>query len=227
MNWYYIADGNKQGPYTASQMDALIASGIVSDATPVCQDGMAGWVPASNHFSFTTDEAGTATTLPLSRSASRIAARMRVAHRARHAQTISPPVSAERQAKLKKVQAGGRYVCYTYTISLLIVTLTRSSKVKYISPGKNRILPGLPYALISLLTGWWGIPFGFVLTPIALVKTLAGGNDVTGEVVGVDLLHQYKIPESKNTLALIIASIGVLGCMAGGIYWLVNTSNLL
>jgi hypothetical protein len=77
---------------------------------------------------------------------------------------------------------GGRFVFYEYCISLLIFSLRRPSRVYYLRPGQSGLAQGWPYSLISLLLGWWGLPWGFIYTPLALVTNLAGGCDITAQV---------------------------------------------
>ena len=39
-----------------------------------------------------------------------------------------------------------------------------------------------PYSLLTLVLGWWGIPWGLIYTPLALMTNFSGGRDVTAEV---------------------------------------------
>jgi hypothetical protein len=75
--------------------------------------------------------------------------------------------------------AAGRLVIYEYCISLLVVTLRRTSGIYRLRPGESGRLKGLPYALLSLLLGWWGIPWGVLYTPLVVLTNLSGGRDVT------------------------------------------------
>jgi hypothetical protein len=81
------------------------------------------------------------------------------------------------------VAAGGRFVFFEYCISLVVVTLRRPSDVYFLPAGSWGWSRGLPYSLISLLLGWWGLPWGFIYTPIALAGNLGGGRDVTADVL--------------------------------------------
>lgn len=83
-----------------------------------------------------------------------------------------------------ELNQGGRFLVFTYVISLGIITFRRSSAIIYAAPGEAPWVKGLPYSLLSLLMGWWGIPFGLIYTPMAIYKNLSGGMDVTGEVAG-------------------------------------------
>jgi hypothetical protein len=79
--------------------------------------------------------------------------------------------------------AGGRLVFYEYCISLVVITLRRPSGLHLLRPGESGVVRGLPYTLVSLLLGWWGLPWGVIYTPLVLLTNLGGGRDVTAEVV--------------------------------------------
>ena len=87
----------------------------------------------------------------------------------------------------EKLSIGGRFVVFRYCISLLVVTLRRSSAVYYIPPGKFSFLVaflrGLPYTLLSALLGWWKFPKGPTYTIQFLIINTRGGKDVTVETV--------------------------------------------
>jgi hypothetical protein len=86
---------------------------------------------------------------------------------------------AEIEAQLA---AGGRFVLFEYCISLVAVTLRRPSAAYFLRPGERGIVRGFPYTLLSLLLGWWGVPWGFIYTPLVIVTNLSGGCDITTEV---------------------------------------------
>ena len=81
------------------------------------------------------------------------------------------------------VRQGGRFVMFTYTISLLVMTFRRPTAVHFIRPGEGTFGKHLPYTLLSLLLGWWGIPWGFIYTPWTVIENLSGGKDVTPDVM--------------------------------------------
>ena len=81
------------------------------------------------------------------------------------------------------VKAGGRFVIFEYCFSILIMTFKRSSGIYYIPPGHGTISHSFPFTLVSLLFGWWGIPWGFIYTPMALATNFKGGKDVTNAVM--------------------------------------------
>jgi hypothetical protein len=82
-----------------------------------------------------------------------------------------------------EVQRGARFVYFQYCISVIVITFRRSSAIFFIPAGKSRFWKGLPYTLISLFLGWWGIPWGPVRTVQALATDLRGGKDVTSQVM--------------------------------------------
>jgi len=78
---------------------------------------------------------------------------------------------------------GGRFVIHHYCISVMIMTFTRSSDIYYLRSSKSGVSRAAGYSILSLLLGWWGIPFGFIFTPYVLWKNGRGGTDVTREVM--------------------------------------------
>jgi hypothetical protein len=86
-------------------------------------------------------------------------------------------------ALAQELQNGGKFVYYMYTVSIIALTFRRSSAIHFIRSGENAMARGLRYTLISVLLGWWGIPWGPIYTIQALIKNVNGGVDVTQEVV--------------------------------------------
>ncbi len=41
---------------------------------------------------------------------------------------------------------------------------------------------GFAYTLLSLVAGWWGIPFGLIFTPTAIFTNMRGGKNVTAAI---------------------------------------------
>jgi hypothetical protein len=81
------------------------------------------------------------------------------------------------------VAAGGRLVFYEYCISFIILTLRRPSALYLLEPGDRGRVHGIPYALASMFLGWWGLPWGLIYTPLVMLTDLAGGCDVTDEIM--------------------------------------------
>jgi len=81
-----------------------------------------------------------------------------------------------------EVMRGGRFVYYMYCVSVLVVTFKRPSKIYFVRAGEHRLLKGLPFTLLTLVAGWWGIPWGPIYSAQCLAKNFSGGEDVTVHV---------------------------------------------
>lgn len=66
-------------------------------------------------------------------------------------------------------------VRYPYVISLIVVTLRYESGLKHVRTADGRYVRAIPYLLVSLLLGWWGMPWGPLLTLRAVWDCLNGG----------------------------------------------------
>ncbi|MDU1892082.1 MAG: hypothetical protein E6767_15465 [Dysgonomonas sp.] len=84
----------------------------------------------------------------------------------------------------REIEKGGKFVVYTYVISLIVVSFKRSSDIYFIKSDQFPIRNGWPFLLISLIMGWWGIPWGPIYTLQAFFYAFAGKN-VTDEVLEV------------------------------------------
>ena len=82
-----------------------------------------------------------------------------------------------------ELERGAKFVLYKYAISIVILTFQRPSDIYFVRSGESRFAKGLGYTIISLVFGWWGIPWGPIYTIAALVTNLGGGKDVTAEVL--------------------------------------------
>ena len=82
-----------------------------------------------------------------------------------------------------EVERGGRFVIFSWCVSLLVITLKRGTDIYFVQAGESAAAQGLKYTLLSLLMGWWGFPFGLVYTPFCVAQNLSGGRDVTREVM--------------------------------------------
>lgn len=83
------------------------------------------------------------------------------------------------------VDEGARFVYYAWTISVIILTFKRTSGVYLVRGQKSRVAKGFIFTLISVLLGWWGIPFGPRHTIESVRINSRGGKDVTDEVMAV------------------------------------------
>ncbi len=80
------------------------------------------------------------------------------------------------------LRGGARFVFFEYCVSVVVATLRRPSAVYLVPAGDLGIARGLPYTLLSLFLGWWGVPWGLLYTPLVLLTNLSGGCDVTPQV---------------------------------------------
>ncbi|HEY6308626.1 MAG TPA: hypothetical protein VI488_19455 [Candidatus Angelobacter sp.] len=83
-----------------------------------------------------------------------------------------------------EVNRGGKFVRYRYCFSVLVLTVMHGSDIYFVRAGENRILKGLPWILLTLLAGWWGIPWGPIRSVQALWLDFHGGEDLTAAVAG-------------------------------------------
>lgn len=90
-----------------------------------------------------------------------------------------------------EVARGGKFVIFQYCISLLVITFRRGSNIYFIKPDENAAMTGLGFTLLSLVLGWWGIPWGPIYTIGSVYTNLTGGKDVTAEVMAsINLARQ-------------------------------------
>jgi hypothetical protein len=81
-----------------------------------------------------------------------------------------------------ELSRGAKFVVFSYVISVLVLSFRRSSEIHFVRAGESAVGKSVPYTLLSIALGWWGIPWGIIWTPMALVTNFGGGKDVTAEV---------------------------------------------
>lgn len=84
-----------------------------------------------------------------------------------------------------ELQKGARFVVYQYCVSIVVLTFKRRSDIHFIRADESAAGKSWPYTLLSLVGGWWGIPWGPIYTIGALSTNLRGGKDVTQQVVAL------------------------------------------
>jgi hypothetical protein len=84
------------------------------------------------------------------------------------------------RAELKR---GARFVVFRYCVSFFLFTSKRASVVYYLRPGERAWGKRFGFALLSLLCGPWGLPWGPVYTVQCVAIDLAGGEDVTAAIL--------------------------------------------
>ncbi len=81
-----------------------------------------------------------------------------------------------------EIERGGRFVVYGYCISILVMSFKRVSGIYFVRSGESAFTKGMAFSLLSLVCGWWGIPWGPIWTIGTIVRNCRGGHDVTQEV---------------------------------------------
>jgi len=83
----------------------------------------------------------------------------------------------------EEINRGGRVVGYLYCVSIVFMTFKRGTDLRLIKAGHNPAGASWPYTLLTLVAGWWGIPWGPIYSIECLYKNLSGGIDVTDDVL--------------------------------------------
>ncbi|MEI6313180.1 MAG: hypothetical protein WCP57_13040 [Bacteroidota bacterium] len=78
---------------------------------------------------------------------------------------------------------GAKFVTFNYCISIIVMTFRRSSDVYFIKAGESTFKYSIPYTLLTLVLGWWGIPWGPIFSIGALFTNITGGKDLTQDVL--------------------------------------------
>jgi hypothetical protein len=86
-----------------------------------------------------------------------------------------------------EVLAGGRFVVLQYCVSVVALSFKRSSGVIFLRPGQDGAGHAIKYSLLSLVAGWWGIPWGPLWTIGTVVTNSRGGQDVTQAILTAHL----------------------------------------
>lgn len=81
-----------------------------------------------------------------------------------------------------ELQRGAKFVLFQYCVSVVVLTFKRPSDIYFIRSGENPAVKSLPFTVLSLVAGWWGIPWGPIFTIQSIYNNLGGGKDVTQQV---------------------------------------------
>ena len=63
------------------------------------------------------------------------------------------------------------------------MTFRRSSDIHFVRSSESSVGKGLSYTLLTLIFGWWGIPWGPIYTIGSVFSNFRGGKDVTNEII--------------------------------------------
>lgn len=83
-----------------------------------------------------------------------------------------------------ELQRGAKFVLFQYCVSVVVLTFKRPSDIYFIRSGENAVVKSLPFTLLSLVAGWWGIPWGPIYTIQSVYNNFNGGKDVTQQMRG-------------------------------------------
>lgn len=86
-----------------------------------------------------------------------------------------------------ELQKGAKFVVFQYCISIVVMSFKRSSGIYFIPSGTSAAGKAAPWCALSLLVGWWGIPWGPIWTIGTVAKNLGGGTDVTAHVLNASV----------------------------------------
>ena len=98
-----------------------------------------------------------------------------------------------------EIQRGAKFVLFQYCISVVVLTFRRPSDIYFLRQGENAMVKGLPFTLLSLVAGWWGIPWGPIYTIQSVYNNSRGGKDVTQAVVN-SLTAQAARPQAASPM---------------------------
>ena len=91
-----------------------------------------------------------------------------------------------------ELNRGAKFVVYRYCFSAVVVTVMQSTDIYLVRSDQSRVRKGLPWTLLTLAVGWWGIPWGPIRTIQSAWTNLKGGKDVTVQVANAMKLTGVK-----------------------------------
>ncbi|UII29371.1 hypothetical protein LVD15_13355 [Fulvivirga maritima] len=82
-----------------------------------------------------------------------------------------------------ELQNGAKFVKFQYCISIIILTFKNNSDIYFIKAGESTTKHSISFICLSVLLGWWGLPWGPLYTIKSLYINLKGGTDITQELL--------------------------------------------
>ncbi len=82
-----------------------------------------------------------------------------------------------------ELSRGAKFVVFQYCISILIMTFKPSSHIYFIKSGESTVKYSIGFTLLTLVMGWWGIPWGPIYSVGAIYTNVSGGKDITQDVL--------------------------------------------
>ncbi len=80
---------------------------------------------------------------------------------------------------LDEISRGGRFVTFLYAVSVVILTFRRSTEVQFVRAGQTVGASAWGPTILTMVAGWWGIPWGPIFSIQAIFRNAMGGRDVT------------------------------------------------
>lgn len=77
---------------------------------------------------------------------------------------------------------GGRFLTFHWCLSLIILSYTRATTVRYVRSWHSPAGSAWFYSVLTMFIGWWSIP-GIVFAPLCFWRNARGGTDMTREVM--------------------------------------------
>lgn len=142
------------------------------------------------------------------------------------------PISGTEGMSIQQIEddvlRGGRFRIFRYNFSVIVMSFQRGSGIQYIRAGHGPGAHAWPWTVLSLMVGWWGIPWGIFFTLQTLWTNCMGGVDVTQElltsVVGAQraagVMAQAQKPRADILLWLLrifilLIPVGIYAAIAG------------
>ncbi len=90
---------------------------------------------------------------------------------------------------------GGRFRVFLWNFSIIVMSFQRSTGLRYYRAGEGCGASAWPWTVLSMLIGWWGIPWGVIYTIGTLYTNCMGGKDITA-----DILSAIVGPQRMNSI---------------------------
>src|SRR5678810_756335 len=124
MNFFLLRSGNQMGPFPMSTLSAMHQSGQVLPTDYIWVQGAPSWVLVSDYVMPGAKPAAPPPPLPATPTPSSTPIRQASANVVGPPplpQSAAPSYDAETTKMIQEVEAGGRFVIFTYCISVLIL----------------------------------------------------------------------------------------------------------
>ena len=184
MQLYVTQKGQQAGPFPIETVKGMLERRELTPTDLAWHEGAPGWMPLSSFMAVQAASSPASPAPPAQPSAPRP---VHVPHSDAVLRALAGIKGLEGMSMAEiqaEVQRGAVFVRYQFCISVLVMTFKRSSGIHFIKGGHSRVGPGVLYSFISLVCGWWGIPWGPIWTITTVSTNFGGGKDLTAAVIG-------------------------------------------